>query len=52
MPKRRKTAPARLAPIQLPLFVAAATLIHVRPERDECRYYRLEICPRRLFHPA
>ena len=45
MPKRRKTAPARPTPIQLPLFAEAATLIRVRPERNEWRYYRLEVWP-------
>jgi predicted DNA-binding WGR domain protein len=43
MPKRRRTL--RPAPIQLPLFAEAASLIRVRPERDEFRYYRLEIWP-------
>ena len=45
MPKRRKFAPARPAPIQLPLFAEAATLVRTLPERDEHRYYRLEVWP-------
>lgn len=43
MPKRRK--PARPAPIQLPLFAEAASLIRVRPEHNEWRYYRIEVWP-------
>ena len=45
MPKRRPTAPARPIPIQLLLFAEAASLIRVRPERNEFRFYRLEIWP-------
>jgi predicted DNA-binding WGR domain protein len=45
MPKRRKPGCERPAPIQLPLFAEAASLIRVRPERNEFRYYRLEIWP-------
>ena len=45
MPKRRKPALARPAPIQLPLFAEAATLVRTLPERDEHRYYRLEVWP-------
>ena len=43
MPKRR--VPLRPAPLQLPLFAEAASLIRVRPEHNEFRYYRLEIWP-------
>jgi predicted DNA-binding WGR domain protein len=43
MPKRRRTTLP--APIQLPLFAEAASLIRVRPERNEFRFYRLEIWP-------
>ena len=43
MPKRRRSP--RPAPIQLPLFAEAASLIRVRPELNEFRYYRLEIWP-------
>ena len=32
-------------PIQLPLFPDQAALIRIRPERNEWRYYRLEIWP-------
>ena len=45
MPRRRKLGSDRPAPIQLPLFAEAASLIRVRPERNEVRYYRLEIWP-------
>ena len=45
MPKRRTTALARPAPIQLPLFAEAASLIRIRPERREWRFYRVEIWP-------
>ncbi len=38
-------ASARPAPLQLSLFAEAASLIRVRPERNEWRYYRLEIWP-------
>src|ERR1700712_5142008 len=50
MPKRRKTAPARAAPIQLPLFAEAASLIRVRAERNEYRFYRLEVWPDLFGH--
>jgi predicted DNA-binding WGR domain protein len=43
MTKRRKAPPAQ--PIQLPLFAEAASLIRVRPEQNEWRYYRLEVWP-------
>jgi predicted DNA-binding WGR domain protein len=45
MPKRRKTPPARPVPIQLPLFAEAANLVRVRPERNEWRFYRMEVWP-------
>ena len=45
MPRRRKSGPERPAPVQLPLFAEAASLIRVRPERNEFRYYRMEIWP-------
>ena len=50
MPKRRETTPARPALIQLPLFAEAATLIRVRPERNEWRFYRLEVWPALFGH--
>jgi len=40
MTKRRKLSPAR--PVQLPLFVEAASLVRVRSETNEWRYYRLD----------
>lgn len=43
MTKRRKPSPVR--PVQLPLFAEAASLVRVRPEHDEWRYYRLEVWP-------
>ncbi len=45
MPKRRNTRPSRSAPVQLPLFTEAASLIRVRPERNEFRNYRMEVWP-------
>jgi predicted DNA-binding WGR domain protein len=43
MPKRRpKTRPV---PIQLPLFAEEASLIRVRPELNEFRYYRMAVWP-------
>ncbi len=45
MLRRRKTRPVRAAPVQLPLFAEAASLIRVRPERNEFRFYRLEVWP-------
>ncbi len=45
MPRRRQTRPARPTPIQLPLFTEAAALVRIRPERNEWRYYRMEIWP-------
>jgi len=38
----RKRHAARPVPIQLPLFADAASLIRVRPERNEWRFYRME----------
>ncbi len=38
-------APSLPAPIQLPLFAKAASLVRVRPERIEFRFYRMEVCP-------
>lgn len=32
-------------PIQLPLFPAAASLVRIRPELNEWRYYKMEIWP-------
>jgi len=49
MPKRTKTtpgqAPSQLAPNPLPLFTADAAPVPIRPERNEFRYYRLDIWP-------
>jgi hypothetical protein len=32
-------------PIQLPLFPDAASLIRIRPEHNEWRFYRMEVWP-------
>ncbi len=45
MAKRSKVAPARPTPIQLPFFKEAASLVRVRPELNELRFYRLEVWP-------
>jgi predicted DNA-binding WGR domain protein len=45
MPKRRRPRPGRPTPIQLPLFAEVASLIRVSPERNEHRFYRLEVWP-------
>ena len=45
MPKPSKRHAARPVPIQLPLFADAASLIRVRPERNEWRFYRMEVWP-------
>src|SRR4051794_19501014 len=50
MPKHRKTGPVQPAPIQLPLFADAASLIRVRPEQNEWRFYRMEIWPDLFGH--
>ena len=34
---------ARPTPIQLPLFPEHAELVRIRPERNERRYYRIEV---------
>ena len=43
MPKRVKPRPARPIPVQLPLFAEAASLARIRPERNEWRFYRMEV---------
>jgi predicted DNA-binding WGR domain protein len=45
MPKRRTQRPRRPQPVQLPLFDETASLIRIRPEHREWRYYRMEIWP-------
>ena len=45
MPKHPTRRLSRPAPFQLPLFAEAASLVRIRPETDERRYYRLEIWP-------
>ena len=41
--RRRLSAPARPVPVPLPLFPERVILARIRPERNERRYYRLEI---------
>ena len=48
--KRRKSCSARPAPVQLALFAEAASLIRVRPELNEFRFYRLEVWPDLFGH--
>src|SRR6476661_9345800 len=45
MPKRSKSRFTPPVPVQLPLFAEAASLIRVRPERNEWRFYRMEVWP-------
>jgi predicted DNA-binding WGR domain protein len=45
MPTRRKIAPVRPTPIQLPLFAETASLVRIRPALNEWRYYRMEVWP-------
>lgn len=45
MPKPRKSRPSLPAPIQLPLFPEAASLVRIRAEKREWRYYRLAVWP-------
>jgi predicted DNA-binding WGR domain protein len=45
MPKRAKPLSIYPAAVQLPLFPDAASLIRVRPERNEWRFYRMEVWP-------
>jgi hypothetical protein len=46
----RKTSTAQkqaalVEPVQLPLFPDRASLCRIRPERNEWRYYRMEVWP-------
>src|SRR5689334_12730919 len=45
MIQHRDRRPACPEPVQLPLFTEAASLVCIRPERNEWRFYRLEIWP-------
>ena len=45
MPKRSKSQFAPPVPVQLPLFAEAASLIRVRPEHNEWRFYRMKVWP-------
>ena len=45
MPKRVKARSICPAPLQLPLFPDAASLIRIKPEHNEWRFYRMEVWP-------
>lgn len=45
MPKPREPCFNLPAPIQLPLFPEEASLVRIRPERNEWCYYRLAVWP-------
>jgi len=45
MPNPRKAHPDLPTSIQLPLFPEAASLVRIRPEKHEWRYYRLAVWP-------
>jgi predicted DNA-binding WGR domain protein len=46
MPKRPKQAlPSPLKPVQLPLIPDTASLVRIKPEKNEWRYYRMEVWP-------
>ncbi|MGH7075581.1 MAG: WGR domain-containing protein [Stellaceae bacterium] len=45
MPKTRKPHSSLPAPIQLPLFLEETSLVRIRPERNEWRYYHLAVWP-------
>ena len=45
MPRPRKSRPEIQAVVQLPLFIDAASLVRIRPERNEWRFYHMEIWP-------
>ena len=50
MPKRARPTSDCPVPIQLPLFPDVASLIHIRPERNEWRFYRMEVWPDLFGH--
>lgn len=45
MPKHFRQVPERPAPVQLPLFAEASTLVRAHPEPAERRFYRCEVQP-------
>src|SRR3954451_2519276 len=45
MSQQRDRQPACPEPVQLPLFAESASLVRIRPERNEWRFYRLAIWP-------
>src|SRR5690242_1457912 len=50
MPRRSRHDSACPLPTQLPLFPDAASLIRVRPEHNEWRFYRIEVWPDLFGH--
>jgi predicted DNA-binding WGR domain protein len=50
MPKRSRIRFVCPVPIQLPLFPDAASLIRIRPEHNEWRFYRMEVWPDLFGH--
>jgi hypothetical protein len=48
MPKPAQHRPERPISVQLPLFAEAASLARIRPERNEWRFYRMEVSQRPL----
>ncbi len=45
MRTRQKPRPRRPAPVQLALFAETVSLVRIRPDRREWRYYRMEVWP-------
>ena len=41
--RKRDTSKPAWTPLQLPLFPEAVSLARIRPERNEWRYYRMEV---------
>ena len=50
MPKHVKALSICPAPRQLPRFPGAASLIRIRPEHNEWRFYRMEVWPDLFGH--
>ena len=45
-PRRHASSPSGMPePVQLPLFPDRAALVRIRPERNEWRFYRMEVWP-------
>jgi predicted DNA-binding WGR domain protein len=45
MAHQRKIARTTAMPVQLPLFPESVCLVRIRPERNEWRFYRMEVWP-------